>query len=81
MEMSKDDKLMEIAETVARIDQKTTGLQAAVQAHDTRTTEVLALHARKINSLEVSRGRVKGMAAGIGSLGVLSIIASWFKWG
>ncbi len=75
------DKLIEIAETVARSDQRLIDLSKAVEKHDTATVSALAVHARKINSLEVSRGRAKGMAAGVGSLGILSAIAGWFKYG
>ncbi len=75
------ERLIQISEAVARTETRLVDLGLAVDRMDESTIRALAIHARKINSLEISRGRIKGWIGGVSSLGVLGGIAGWFKWG
>ncbi len=73
--------LAQIAEGVTRLEEQMTFVRRDVAKMEDRASSILAIHARKINSLEKARAQAVGWGKGLGVVSVLSGAIAFFKWG
>jgi len=76
------DKLLSaILAATGRLEEQNVGLRRDINQMQEHTTNILSLHARKINGLEKSRSQAIGWVKGLGVVSVFSGIIAFFKWG